>query len=173
MLVLANILKTLRQPSQKFWPKILTPYFFHSNLYLHFLRPPCENIFKIVCIVSEKIGKWISQFDILFLASNCCCLQFQWNQKYFLSAIWRLRGRLLMAPWHGFHLLDRERWIWLILSWVRRTSPWLGNFSAISATISLLSKIFCQDNKFFSLKSISEFPTSVCPEIFQNFHYCS
>ena len=50
-------LQMLRQPSKKFWPKILTPYFFYSNLYLHFLRPCCENIFKIVCIVSEKIGK--------------------------------------------------------------------------------------------------------------------
>ena len=42
---------------QKIWPKILTPYFFYSNLYLTFLRSSCENIFKIVCIVSEKIGK--------------------------------------------------------------------------------------------------------------------
>ena len=31
--------KALRQPSQKVWSKILTPYFFHSNLYLHFLIP--------------------------------------------------------------------------------------------------------------------------------------
>ena len=50
-------LKTLKEPSQKFWPKILTLYFFHSDLYLTFLRSCCENIFKIVCIVSEKIGK--------------------------------------------------------------------------------------------------------------------
>ena len=31
--------------------------FFYSNLYLTFLRSSCENIFKVVCIVSEKIGK--------------------------------------------------------------------------------------------------------------------
>ena len=30
---------------------------FYSNLYLHFLRPCCENIFKFVCIVSEKIAE--------------------------------------------------------------------------------------------------------------------
>ena len=51
------LLKVLWQPRQKFWPKILTPYFFYSNLNLHFLRLCCENIFKFVCIVSEKIGK--------------------------------------------------------------------------------------------------------------------
>ena len=50
-------LKTMKQPSQKPCPKILTLYFFHSDLYLTFLRSCCENIFKIVCIVSEKIGK--------------------------------------------------------------------------------------------------------------------
>ena len=51
-----NFLKTLRQPSQNFSPKIITSYFFHSNLYLDFLRPCCENIFKNTCLVSEKIG---------------------------------------------------------------------------------------------------------------------
>ena len=49
-------LKAVRPPWQKFWPKILTPYFLYSNLYLHFLRPFCENIFKFVCIVSEQLG---------------------------------------------------------------------------------------------------------------------
>ena len=55
--------KAQRQPSQKFWPKILTLYFFsffffffYSNLYLHFLRLCCENIFKFLCTVPEKIG---------------------------------------------------------------------------------------------------------------------
>ena len=42
-------------------PKILTKnsntLLFYSKLYLTFLRSCCENIFKIVCIVSEKIGK--------------------------------------------------------------------------------------------------------------------
>ena len=50
-------LKARKQPSQIFWPEILTPYLFYSNLYLTFLGSCCENIFKIVCIVSEKIGK--------------------------------------------------------------------------------------------------------------------
>ena len=50
-------LKALRQPSQKFWPRIPTTYFRYSNLYLHFFRPCCKNIFKIVCTVSEKIEK--------------------------------------------------------------------------------------------------------------------
>ena len=31
--------------------------FFYSNPYLTFLTSCCENIFKIVCIVSRKIGK--------------------------------------------------------------------------------------------------------------------
>ena len=102
-------LKALKQPSQIFWPKILTPYFFYSNIYLTFLRLCCENIFKIVCIVSEKIEKQISEFAILLLASIRSCLQFHWNRKYFSSAVLRLRGRLFMAPWHGFHLFDEER----------------------------------------------------------------
>ena len=42
----------------------------------------------------------------------------------------------------------------------RRTYPWLVHFSSISAAICLLLKIFCQDNKFFILKSVSLFPTS-------------
>ena len=48
-------LKALRQPNQKFRPKILSSIFY-SNLYLNLLRPSCENIFKIVCIVSDKTG---------------------------------------------------------------------------------------------------------------------
>ena len=95
----------------------------------------------------------------MFLASTRSCSQFQWNRKYFFSLVRRLRGRLLMAPWHGFHLLDRERWIRLTPPRVRRTSPSLPNFSSISATICLLPKIFCKDNKFFYLKNTSSFPT--------------
>ena len=162
--------KALRQHSQKFWPKILTPYLFYSNLYLHFLRPCRE---KIVCIVSEKIGKSIPQFDIVFLASILSCLQFQWNKKYFSSAVLRLHGWLLVAPWHGFCLLDRERWIQLIPLRVQRISPWLANLSSLSGALRLLLKIFCQGNKFFYLKSIASFRTSVCPEIFQIFCYCN
>ena len=48
--------------------------FFYCNIYLHFLRPCCENIFNIVCIVSKKSEKNIWQFDILFLASSSSCL---------------------------------------------------------------------------------------------------
>ena len=50
-----SYLKALKQPSQKFWSKILTPYFLYINLYLTFLRSCCENIFKIICIVSRKL----------------------------------------------------------------------------------------------------------------------
>ena len=46
-------LKALRQPRQKFDQKF-NILFFYSNLYLHFLRSCCENIFKFVCIVSDK-----------------------------------------------------------------------------------------------------------------------
>ena len=52
-----NYLKALKQPSQTFWSKILAPYFLYINLYLTFLRSCCENIFKIICIVSEEIRK--------------------------------------------------------------------------------------------------------------------
>ena len=104
-----SYLKALKQPSQKFWSKILTPYFLYINFYLTFLRSCCENIFKIICIVSEKIEKWISEFTILFLASIRSCLQFHWNWKYFSTAVLRLRGRLFMAPWNGFHLFHEER----------------------------------------------------------------
>ena len=51
--------------------------FFYNNLYIHFLRSCCENVFKIVCIGSEKIGKLISQFHTLFLPWTRSCLQFQ------------------------------------------------------------------------------------------------
>ena len=71
-----SYLKALKQPSQKFWSKILTPYFLYINFYLTFLRSCCENIFKIICIVSEKIEKQILQFAILFFASIRSCLQF-------------------------------------------------------------------------------------------------
>ena len=40
------------------------------------------------------------------------------------------------------------------------TSPWLAQFSSISAAIYLLLKIFCEENKFFILKFVSSFPTS-------------
>ena len=103
------VLKALRQPSQQFWPKILTPYVLYSNLYLHFLWSCRENIFEFVCIISEKIGKLISQFSILFLASIGSYLQVHWNRKYFSSSVLRLRGQLFMAPWHGFHLFHKER----------------------------------------------------------------
>ena len=103
------MLKVLRQPKQNFWPKILTPYFYYSNLYLTFLRSCCENIVKIVCIVSEKTGKQMPQFSVLSLASIPSCLQFRWNRKYFSSGVLRLLGRLFISPWHGFHLFAKER----------------------------------------------------------------
>ena len=84
------------------------PYFFYSNLYLHFLRPCCENIFKIVYIVSEKTVNKSHNLLYCSLLQPAVCLQFPWNRKYFSSAVLRLRGRLFMALWHGFHLFDKE-----------------------------------------------------------------
>ena len=58
---------------------------FYSNLYLNFLRPCCENIFKIVCIVSEKIWKCISQFAILQLASTCSLFTISLKSKIYFQ----------------------------------------------------------------------------------------
>ena len=126
-------LKALRQLSQNVWPKILTPYFFTVP------STNCENIFKIVCIVSEKIGKQISQFYILFLASTRSCL--------FTTS---LKSKVL------FQCRSEITW---------PTSPWLANSSSLSAAVCLLLKIFYQDNKFFYVQSNSSFLTSVT---FQN-----
>ena len=63
----ANLTKILAKNSN-------TLFFFYSNLHLTFLRSCCENIFKIICIVSEKIEKQISQFAILFFTSIRSCL---------------------------------------------------------------------------------------------------
>ena len=45
-----RVLKALKQPSRKFC------LFFYSNFYLHFLRPCCENIIKIVGYFLRKLG---------------------------------------------------------------------------------------------------------------------
>ena len=63
--------------AKKFWPKNLTPYFFGSNRYLQCIRACCENFFKIVCVVSEKIGKEIPTCDKVSVASMRSCLQFE------------------------------------------------------------------------------------------------
>ena len=52
-------------------------------------------------------------------------------------------------------------------------SPWLANFSSISAAMCLLFELLCQDNKFFYLKCMSSFPTAVFSEIFQIYCYCN
>ena len=61
ILNLGEILRVTMKGAEASYPKILdknsNTLFFYSNLYLHFLKPYCENIFKIVCIVSENIGK--------------------------------------------------------------------------------------------------------------------
>ena len=67
-------------------------------------------------------------------------------------------------------LISKRKYDWflqegLLLDWL--------NFLLYLQTICLLFKIFCQDNKFFFLKSISWFHTSVCPETSQNSCYCS
>ena len=55
----------------------------------------------------------------------------------------------------------------------QRTSFWLAHFSAISAAIWLLLKMFYQDDKFFILKSVPSFPKSASPEATLNFCYCN
>ena len=57
-----NIMNCIKD-AKSIWPKVLaknssfyfylTP-FFYCKLYLHFLRPCCENVFNFVCIVSAK-----------------------------------------------------------------------------------------------------------------------
>ena len=58
----------------------------------------------------------------------------------------------------SFH---RATYVFLIQNKSYRQSPEKNMF-----------KIFCQNNKFFYLQSISSFPTSVCPETFHSFYYC-
>ena len=43
--------------------------FFDSNRYVQWIRPYCENIFKIICLISEKSEKQIWQFDLLSLTT--------------------------------------------------------------------------------------------------------
>ena len=107
-------LKALRQPRQRFWPKILTSYFFCSNLYLNFLRSCYENISKFVCVVSEKIGKWTWQFGYCSSPQPVPVYNFRETESTFSVPFLKLRGRLLIAPWHGFHLFDKEMKIRLI-----------------------------------------------------------
>ena len=86
-------------------PKILAKnsnsLFFYSNLYLHFLRPSCENIFKTVSIGNKSRN-----------STYCSSLQriaaYQWNRKYFTRDVLRLRCQLMMALWHDCHLFNKE-----------------------------------------------------------------
>ena len=82
-------------------------YFFFSNRYLCCIRALCEKFFQIVCLVPEKSGKQIQTCDKICVASIRSCLPIEWNQKCLSSAILSLRDRLLIAPWHGFHLLQK------------------------------------------------------------------
>ena len=52
----SNVQKT-SQPTQKFWPKILTPYFFYSNLYLH-IKTDCWWLRGMVSNCLEREGKY-------------------------------------------------------------------------------------------------------------------
>ena len=112
-----------------------------------------------------------SEINLRICQNFHSCIQFPWNRQYFSSVVLRLRGRLFIAPWHGFHLFDNERYIGLIPR--RRASPWLAHFSSISAAICLLLKIFCQDNKFCILKSFLHFLHPACPAASRNFCYCN
>ena len=59
-------------------------------------------------------------------------------------------------------LIGKDEYSWFLHEYKGHLLDWLI-FLALSTTISLLSKIFCQDNKLFYFKSISAFPASVCP----------
>ena len=115
----------------------------------------------MVCIVSEKGG---SKFDNL---AYCSSLQLAVVYSFseiestfsvpfwdYVANCWKLRGRFPFL-WKG----KVNKLGWLLHEW-----PLLdfSVFSFTSEIICLLFQILCQDNKFFSLKSISLFPTSVC-----------
>ena len=92
-------LTALGQPSQKILPKILTPQFY-SNLYLHFLRPCCENIFKIVCIVSEKINLlycYTYIYNLLYCSSlqPVVCFNFTEIENTFPVLFWDYKANCL------------------------------------------------------------------------------
>ena len=79
--------------------------------------------FKIVGIVSEKIGKEISEFSILFLASIHSCLQFHWNRKYSSSVVLSLGGPLWLRGMVSICLLRKGKYDWflhkgLLLDWL-------------------------------------------------------
>ena len=81
---------------------------------------------------------------------------------YVADCLW-LRGMVSIS------LIRKGKYEWFLHE--GRFLDWL--FFSMSAAICLLFKIFCQDNKFFILKSISSFPTSVCSEASQNLCYCN
>ena len=95
---------------------------------------------------------------------------------YVADCLW-LRGLVSIC------LMRRTKYDWfiheeLLLDWLffllfsSIFSSIISSISSISATICLLFKIFCRDNNFFILESISPFSTSVCPEGSQNSYYC-
>ena len=67
-------------------------------------------------------------------------------------------------------LIRKDKCDWFLHKWI--LVPWLAHFSSMSGTICLLLKIFRQ-NKFFIVKSVSSFPTSVCTEASQIFCSCN
>ena len=126
-----KVIQALRQPSQKFWPKILTAYFFtvtstytskdHAvKIFQNCMYSFRENweinltiwdsffLSKQFWCPVDGIRKLnlLSKMDIskTRISATCSCLKFQWNRNYFSSSVLRLHGWLLMVPWHGFHL---------------------------------------------------------------------
>ena len=91
--------------------------FFYSNIYLHYVRPCWENIFKFLCIVSQKSWKKISQVDILFFATTRSYLQFQWNWKYLFTVVLRFCGMV------SVHFIREVKYNWffhkgILLDWI-------------------------------------------------------
>ena len=101
-------LKALRQT--RFWPNIRTSYFFYSNLYLHFLRPCYENVFvkNLYVFFQRKLGNKSHNLSYCSSLQPRVVYNFSEIEITFLASFLTLRGRLLMAPWHGLHLFDKE-----------------------------------------------------------------
>ena len=80
------------------------------------------------CMYSFR-EKWEANFKLRqsICRFNRSWLQFEWNLKYLSSAILSLRHRLLIAPWHGFHLLEKGWLKRFVPTW--RDSSWFGTFS--------------------------------------------
>lgn len=97
---------TLYVAPPKTGPINLGNLLFYINCNLHFIRTYCENISKVVCAVSKKSGKYISQFDVALLQ---CTIVHTLNKSK--VPFWRhsdFTRQPLVALWHCFLFLNEE-----------------------------------------------------------------